>query len=190
MITFLFKILLTLNSLCLFGAVFLINKNVDFLHWLLPDKYIFSEHISYLVYFIISIGFARFTIWIVSFLDGDIISKGTITFIEPANGIHLPVYLGYFFVALSINDFDVFAYIFAILCLFSFLAETLYFNPLYLLFGYHFYYATSNKNIKVLIITQQNFKDPKLVQFKTIKRINNFTFMDIGEADELIARES
>lgn len=74
---------------------------------------------------------------------------------EQANNAFLPSYLGYFFVALSINHFETLAFIFTILFLFTFYSQTLYFNPLFLLFGYHFYYLTTVNKTKVLMITEK-----------------------------------
>ena len=66
-----------------------------------------------------------------------------------------------------------------IICIFIFCSRAAYFNPMYFLFGYQFYYAVTTKNVKILIITRQHLKNPEMVQFDRIKRINDFTFIDI-----------
>uniref|UniRef100_UPI000AE8CFF2 hypothetical protein n=1 Tax=Legionella pneumophila TaxID=446 RepID=UPI000AE8CFF2 len=134
---------------------------------------------AYTSYFVISIFFTWVSIYIAKSLGDDQISSGSITEVEPANDTYLPVYLGYFFVALSINDFQIFFFIFTIIFLFSFLSLTVYFNPLYLCFRYKFYYAKTDKNIKIFIISKKIMRNPLEVEFTKIKRINDYTFMDV-----------
>ncbi|HHU0053478.1 TPA: hypothetical protein ACT9L0_000776, partial [Legionella pneumophila] len=111
-----FKLFLTLNSLCLVFAIFLVNNKVDVIEKLFPS--IKLPHIfAYTSYFVISIFFTWVSIYIAKSLGDDQISSGSITEVEPANDTYLPVYLGYFFVALSINDFQIFFFIFTIIFL-------------------------------------------------------------------------
>ena len=116
---------------------------------------------------------------IAKFLSKDNISLGTIKSIEQANNAFLPSYLGYFFVALSVPYVDTLIFVFAILFVFTFLSQTLYFNPLFLIFKYHFYYLTTTNEIKIFIITRRILKDPKNTEFEQLRRINDFTFIDL-----------
>lgn len=113
-------------------------------------------------------------------LDTDTIDKNSISVIEPANDAFLPSYLGYFFVALSVPNIEVFLYVFGIICVFIYHSRISYFNPIFFLIGYNFYYITNNKNTKILLITRKQLKEPKNAEFDNLKRINNYTFMDIG----------
>ncbi|QTC41319.1 hypothetical protein I7V34_19980 [Bacillus sp. V3] len=99
--------------------------------------------------------------------------------VEQANNAFLPSYLGYFFVALSIPYFETLIFIFLILFLFTFYSQTLYFNPLFLLFGYHFYYLTTVNKTKVFIITRKSLKNPDDINLPELRRINDFTFIDL-----------
>ena len=112
-------------------------------------------------------------------LGTDTIDAGSISVIEPANDAFLPSYLGYFFVALSIPNIEVFCYVFGIIYIFIFYSRISYFNPIFFLFGFNFYYIINNKNIKVLLITRNQIKEPKSAAFKKLKRINNYTFIDM-----------
>jgi hypothetical protein len=71
--------------------------------------------------------------------------------------------------------------VFLLLFVFTFLSQTLYFNPLFLIFGFQFYYLTTTNEIKLFIITKKELKDPKSTEFKKLRRINNFTFIDIEQ---------
>jgi hypothetical protein len=53
-----------------------------------------------------------------------------------------------------------------------------YFNPLFLLFNYHFYNLTTENNIRIFMITKLKFKDPKNIEFIRASRINDFTYID------------
>ena len=116
---------------------------------------------------------------LINFLGTDTMEAGSISVIEPANDAFLPSYLGYFFVALSIPNIEVFIYVFGIICIFIFYSRISYFNPIFFLDGFNFYYIVNNKNIKVLLITRKQLKEPKSAAFKNLKRINNYTFMDM-----------
>ena len=98
----LYRILLTINSLAVFVIIYIIKEKKQ-----LPIEYFKSAYISYLIYFILIILFSAICLKIAKFLPDEIITGG-IKQVESANGSYLPSYLGYFFVALSINDFETF----------------------------------------------------------------------------------
>jgi hypothetical protein len=112
------------------------------------------------------------------YLAKETINKGDIIGVEYANDAFLPSYLGYFFVALDIPNFETFYFVYPIIFLFTFLSQTLYFNPLFLLFNYHFYNLTTENNIRIFMITKLKFKDPKNIEFIRASRINDFTYID------------
>jgi len=173
-----FKFVLTLNSLLLSLMVFLIKEGfvVNSLH---PSLSSLPKIITYILYFVIVLIFTWLIIQLANFLDTDTIDAGSISVIEPANDAFLPSYLGYFFVALSVPNIEVFLYVFGIICVFIFHSRISYFNPIFFLFGLNFYYIVNNKNIKVLLITRRQLKEPKNAVFNDLKRINNYTFMDM-----------
>lgn len=178
MMEHIFKLFLTLNSLLLSLLVFLINKGIV-INSLHPQLSSLPDIISYLFYFEIILILTWLSMQFTNSLDTDEIDKGSISVIEPANDAFLPSYLGYFFVALSVPNIEVFFYVFVIICVFIYYSRISYFNPLFFLFGFNFYYIINNKNTKVLLITRRQFKEPKNVEFNNLKRINNYTFMDM-----------
>lgn len=106
----------------------------------------------------------------------DVIQQGLIIEVEQANNVFtkLPWLL---FVALSVSKWHIIFCVFNIIH-FYFLSQTLYFNPLFLFFGYNFYNVTTNNNIKIFIVSKKTIKNPKDIGFNKLKRINNFTFID------------
>ncbi len=187
-LNFFFRLLLTFNATSLILVVYIVKERFV-LSCLFPKLVCLPDYVSYLVYFLIPIIFTFLSLIVANRLDSDSIEferiedkeKGInspIKEIEQANNAFLPSYLGYFFVALSVPYCDTLIFVFGILFVFTFLSQTLYFNPLFLFFGYHFYYLTTDNNIRIFIITRKKIKDPKKESFPKLKRINNFTFID------------
>ncbi len=178
MINFLYRLLLTFNSTSLMLVIFCI-KNKKPIPWHLISEKLnnIPDFISYIIYFLIPVLLTFFSLLLANFLDNDNIEKGKVSEVEQANNAFLPSYLGYFFVALSIINIHTLIYIFGMLFLFTYFSQTLYFNPLFLLFKYQFYYITTTNNVKIFLITKKSIKNPSKIDLK-LKRINDFTFID------------
>ena len=99
-----------------------------------------------------------------------------------ADNEFLPVYLGYCFVALSAPDDLTMVFVYIIIYTFTYLSQTQYFNPIYLLLGYHYYHALTNQGTRVFIIVPgdviRNCKDRS---FTNLKRMNDTTYLAIKE---------
>lgn len=95
-----------------------------------------------------------------------------------ADNEFLPVYLGYFFVSLSITDLTTLFFVYIIVYIFTYLTQTLYFNPIFLLFGYHFYHVITGQGTKVFVIARgKPIRNSKMVEFRQLKRINDTTYI-------------
>ncbi|MEH7131410.1 hypothetical protein V7103_24880 [Neobacillus drentensis] len=157
---------------------------------------IIPDYVSYILYFLIPVFLTLISLLLANFLAKDSLEKthkiikkdngeeqtvktSKVIEVEQANNAFLPSYLGYFFVALSVPYFETLIFVFLVLFIFTFFSQTLYFNPLFLLFGYHFYYLTTINRTKVFLITRKILKDPNDIDLPNLKRINNFTFIDI-----------
>lgn len=99
--------------------------------------------------------------------------------IEDANASFIANYLGYFFVALSITSVEVLMYIYGIIFIFTSLTQTIYYNPVYLLMGYKFYYVTSADEKKLFIISKRVFNVPRELVGLTFYKITNFTYIEL-----------
>ena len=181
MINLLFRLFLTFNATSLIIVVYLVKeqKVLNVLHPYLKDL---PHLVSYGIYFAIPVILTFLSLLLSRWLADDSIEAengvSAIKEIEQANNAYLPSYLGYFFVALSVPYCDTLIFVFAILFLFTFLSQTLYFNPLFLVFRYHFYYLTTANDIKIFLITRKVLKDPSKLNFPKLKRVNDFTFID------------
>lgn len=68
--------------------------------------------------------------------------------------------------------------LYALLASGIFLSKSQYFNPLFLVMGYHFYYVVVEKNTKLfLIIKGDVIKDSSEIRFEHLRRINDTTFI-------------
>ena len=99
-----------------------------------------------------------------------------------ADGQFLPVYLGYFFVAVSIDDLFTMLIVYLILFVFTYISQTQYFNPVFLLLGYHYYHITTELGTRVFVIHKGRvIRNADELVFSNIYRLNDSTFINRGE---------
>ncbi|SHL96368.1 hypothetical protein [Mucilaginibacter sp. OK098] len=174
MLNFFYRIFLTVNATALIVVVYLIKTSavINSLHPLLKEL---PHVISYVLYITLPIILTAISLAIVDNLDDDeLLSVKTA---EPANDSFLPSYLGYFFVALSVPDNTTLMFVYLIIFVMTFLSQTAYFNPIFLLFGYKFYYITTQNAIRNFIISKRTISSPISLDCPHLKRINDFTFI-------------
>ena len=94
----------------------------------------------------------------------------------------LPVYLGYFFVALSIPDEITLVFLMVLLFIFILKTKAQFFNPTLLLFGYHFYNVTTHAGSKIFLIRKGRIarREQDIVNAKLF-RINDSTYLERGK---------
>lgn len=186
MINIAFRILLTFNATSLLVIIFLVQKGYTLGHlanyftWL-SSAILLPDIVSYFVYLLIPILCTGFSIWLSKFLGKDEFKKGETASIEHANNSFLPSYLGYFFVALSISSWETLWFVYGVLFIFTLLSQALYFNPLFLLFGYEFYNVTTNNGTAIFLISRRRYKNPDDIEIPVAYRINNYTFIERGK---------
>jgi hypothetical protein len=169
-----YRLLLAFNSTYMVIVVFLIQQR-----YIITKLNFLSIYVSYILFILTPVLLTYLSFKVMKYLDNDEIKKVHIKEIELANNSFLPSYLGYFFVALGIVDVDTLLIVFFILFIFTFLSQTLYFNPIFLLFGYHFYFLKNINDVKIFLISKKQLKKPNDVDFNQLKRINNYTFIDL-----------
>lgn len=202
--SYIFRFFLIISSLSLSFIIFAINKKMtieSLAHYFykicsyLIEKNVATEFIvnnlyellnivSYCIYFIVILVLSGLSIFFIKYLSDDSIEENSLSNIEPANDAFLPSYLGYFFVALSVPDIQVFFVVFGIIAIFIFYSRISYFNPIFFLFSFNFYYVTNINNVKVLLITKRQLKKTQDIEFTELKRITNYTFIDTRKDEE------
>jgi len=179
---FAFRLLLTFNATSLLVIVFLIQKGYALGYFFpgCPFLIDWPNTYSFLIYLLVPILLTWLSIILCPMLGSDDFKKGSITNIEHANNSFLPSYLAYFFVALSINNWETLAFVYGILFVFTFLSQALYFNPLFLLFRFEFYNITTTNAVAIFLISRKHYKTPADIEIKTAHRINNYTYIERG----------
>lgn len=168
-----FKLLLCLSATSYVIAVFLIKQKFT-----IRNLENFPACISYVLYLFAPVAIAAVCLLLTRKLTA-VSVECQIKEVELANNTFLPIYLGYFFVALSVPDMDTFQFVYLIVFAFTYLSQSLCFNPLFLLFKYQFYFVTAEDGTKIFLITKQNMKSIEDVELDNLRRINDFTYIDI-----------
>lgn len=177
-----FRFLLTINATSLMVIVFLVQKGQTLGYFLPQYPYLVAlpNIISYTGYLLVPILLTGLSILLSSKLSKDNFKAGDIVSIEHANNSFLPSYLGYFFVALSVGNWETLVFVYSVLFAFTFLSQALYFNPLFLLFGFEFYNITTKNGATIFLISGKRYKTPGDVDLPIAYRINNYTFIERG----------
>lgn len=167
-VNFIFHFVLTANATSWMIVIYGINKQWNF--------WIFSTWMTGVILLFIPILLSLFSIALTLFLGHD--SMNNCEECDLADHDFLSIYLGYFFIALSIENTTTLCFIYAIIFLFTFLTKNQYFNPIFLLFGYHFYNIITAQGTRVFVIVKgaviRNTKDMK---FTELRRINDTTYI-------------
>lgn len=100
--------------------------------------------------------------------------------IEEAQNDFLADYLGYFFIGIGIDDYKVLIMVYLIIFIFTFLSQRKLFNPLLLLMGYKYYNITTTNGIKMFLILRKELRSSDEVEFDSLRRINDMSYIDVG----------
>lgn len=172
-----FKLFLAFNSTSLLIVVYAIKMGKTF-SWFTPDLAFVPNYLCYLSYIIFMFLMTYVSLMVTRYLSDDSLPKGSVIDIEYANHSYLPTYLGYFFVALDVPNRETLIFVYFLIFLFTLFSQTLYFNPIFLIFRYHFYILKTVNNVKKIFITKKILTDASKVELLKLKRINDFTFIE------------
>lgn len=108
-INILFRLLLTFNATSLLIIIFLVQRKYTLFYFFQHEQSLqwlsgIPQVGSYLFYFLIPVVLTKVSLVLSAALGKDEFKKGEVISVEHANNSFLPSYLGYFFVALSINN--------------------------------------------------------------------------------------
>ncbi|OAJ92836.1 hypothetical protein [Vibrio tubiashii] len=182
MINTIYRLLLTFNATSLLVIIFLVQKTYTLGHFYPQCPFLaeMPNFVSYVGYFLVPVLLTGFSILLSSLLGQDDFKPQEISSIEHANNSFLPSYLGYFFVALSVSNWETLWFVYGVLFVFTFLSQALYFNPLFLLFGFEFYNINTRNGTSIFLISKYKYKKPVEVDVPVANRINNYTFIERG----------
>lgn len=202
----LLHIVLTAISIALAGLIFLIShEETVWLKWdwvkylislLLSNENLrFSEkfitesvtYVTYVIYLIALLFLSFFSIrFSLKYLDQDVIERKKVKEFEQANDFYLPIYLGYAFVAISLPTLKSFLLFFVLMLIVLARTRFFYFNPIFLVLGYRFYFIKQIDDSKILVISKKEIKtidelfedsNGDIGDSIALTRINDFTFL-------------
>ncbi|MFJ5254077.1 hypothetical protein ACIP8I_02615 [Pseudomonas sp. NPDC088414] len=177
-----FRLLLTFNATSLLVIVFLVQKGYA-LGYFFPDLahvVALPNFLSYILYLCAPILLTGLSLALSSSLGKDEFKSGQVDSIDHANNSFLPSYLGYFFVALSVPNWETLIFVYGVLFVFTYRSQALYFNPLFLLYGYEFYNITTTRRASIFLISRAKYKLPTDIVIEKAFRINDYTFIEKG----------
>ncbi|MEE4084272.1 hypothetical protein [Pseudomonas viridiflava] len=177
-----FRLLLTFNATSLLVIVFLVQKGYV-LGYFFPEHALvvaLANFVSYALYFCVPVLLTGLSLVLSSSLGKDEFKPGQVDSIDHANNSFLPSYLGYFFVALSVPNWETLLFVYGVLFIFTYRSQALYFNPLFLLYGYEFYNITTTARASIFLISRTRYKLPADVVIEKAYRINDYTFIEKG----------
>lgn len=174
----LLHIVLTAISIALAGLIFLIaHEETVWLKWewvkhlisllMNIENFKFTEkfitesvtYFAYVIYFIALLVLSIFSIkFSFKYLDQDVLERQKVKEFEQANDFYLPIYLGYAFVAISLPTLKSFLLFFVLMLIVLARTRFFYFNPIFLVLGYKFYFIKQIDDSKVLVISKKEIK--------------------------------
>lgn len=161
---------------------FLIINKIDgsFLKLIFP-------YVTYVIILLLLVFLTHLSIkYLIFKLDKISFEKEQIDVFEQANDFYLPVYLGYSFVAISLPTIKSFILFFILMLFILYNTRFFYFNPLFLVLGYKFYFVNNKDKSRILIITKKEVKvasdffvnsDGHKTQEVALIKINNHTYL-------------
>jgi len=170
---FILRLFMTFSSVSFFLIVFLVQNEINPFSGQLGDYY----WITYMGYLAIPFLLTLLSLGICKLLSKSTINK--VISLETSNNDFLANYLAFFFVALSVKGMAVFWMVFGMTILFTFVSRVSYFNPIFLVFGFNFYYVYTGENVKVMLISRKKLKNPQTFESMSVRRINDYTFIEI-----------
>lgn len=167
----LFKFLLTVNATSWMLIIYAIKECRNFSN--------IPLWVCGIIYLIIPVLLSLLSIFLFKFLGDDKLTK--CQEFSLADNEFLPVYLGYFFLSVSINEDLTMLFVYSIVFVFTLLSQTQYFNPIFLLFGYHYYHILTFEGTRVFVIARGKvIRNKDHICFENLKRINDTTFIERG----------
>ena len=166
---FIYKFLLTINATSWMGIIYAIKEE-----WTIGHLPAWTFGVILLT---IPIGLSAISLLLTKKFGEEKLSD--CIEVSLADGEFLPVYLGYFFVSVGVNENLTMLVVFVIVFVFTFLSQTQYFNPIFLLFGYHYYHITTTNGTKIFVIKKGDVaRKAAEISIENLRRINDTTFIE------------
>lgn len=166
----LYRIWLSINSSFWLITIYGLQKNWSF--------WIFTKIAIDIVLVLLPIVSSALSLLLLKHFSTQESAEINISEIELADNEFLPTYLGYFFVSLGLNELYTLGWIYGLILLFVFISSMQYFNPIFLLFGYHFYHMTTVQGTKIFVIVKGKvIRKVSDIDLSGLRRLNNTCYI-------------
>lgn len=172
---FILRLFMTMSSVSFFLVIYLVHNKIDFFPFI-SDRLGYDWAV-YLLYMLLPFLIGGASVKLCKLLSKSDLKK--VELIESSNNDFLANYLAFFFVALSIKDATTFWIILGLAVLFIFFSRVSYFNPVFLIFGFNFFYVCTGEKVKILLISRKKLRSPESFEGTGVRRINDYTFMEV-----------
>lgn len=167
-------------SLSLMAVIYLVNQGKEFGAFGLHLCFDVPVAVSYVIYVALCI----FLTWLCSLafskLETMNLSNSNVNNIESADSTFVPMYFAYVFVGVSIQSNDSLIWCYLLTTVICYCAQIYYFNPLFYLLGYRYYFVTNSTDKKLLVMTRKRIYLNQNVDFTHLKRLNDYSYVDIS----------
>lgn len=177
MLIHVYKFLLTFNATSLLFITYAVHNGMT-LDYFFPRLEGVWSSLSYLTYCLLPVSGTWLSIRLSSCFGKDVYENGDIVGVTYATNGYLPSYLGYFFVALSIQNVTTLYFLYVLVFAFTYQSQIQYFNPIYLIFGYGFFEVRTQSGGSHLLISKAAPKIPADLVGLTVNRVNDHTFIE------------
>jgi hypothetical protein len=178
------RVLHIISSISLLAVIFLINKGIGIGGILavvgIHVGYDLPQWISYIIYIVVVVGFAGILTLLFKKLRPGELTKQNIEELDADNSGLLAMLLAYIFVGLSINNGWTLLAVMLFLLIFNLCGSSHIYNPLFYLFGYHYYYVSSSKT-KLLVMTKIKYPLGCEADFSNCRCLNDYTYIDMSK---------
>lgn len=100
--------------------------------------------------------------------------------VSPVGGNFLASFFAYIFLGLSINNFYILAVIYSALTIMCFCTQMYLYNPMFILFGYNYFYIKVSGGLNIILLTKKKFGLGDKGDLKGIRRLNDYTYIDLN----------
>lgn len=178
-----YSILNVISSISLLISISLINQSYKVSRLLkyfnidIPSDSFINDY-SWAIFIILPFIFAGFILILKGRLEATEILGDTIKEIRTDNSSFIATILGYIFIGLSISNLHSLFVAVSLMILFNILGSAYIYNPIFLLFGYKYYFINTNK-IFVLVISRRKIIREDTTEFESLVKINDYTYLEV-----------
>lgn len=101
-------------------------------------------------------------------------------YINEANNDFIANYLGFFFIGIGLNNSYTLIFVYIIVFVLTFASQTQFFNPMFLVLRYKYYYVATSDGVNTMIISRKCYTKANELSTESLKRLSDTAFIEFG----------